>query len=271
MAVTLKENVYGLTGTGKRVRIGHVTETEIDLFPVGGKIFYIDPLSDEEVEFFDQYGDPIASVSVGDTPYAYRVVNQGTSGRDKYYVFYDQLYSNKRWTYYENGAYVYNSLGTARGIGKGKTNTEIVMNADSGKYVTNDSNGYPTIWYQIKLMRDGLFGGCDDWFVPSDAEIEELRKAIGYQKLPSTDPVPTMTAGAVTGGNIAGTADGQEHSKEYNGYKTYYPSSTKFINSYIWASSEYSASAAWNWGCNDQSFNPSNKSYNLSVFGVRAF
>lgn len=81
MAVELEEHVYGFTGTGKKVRIGHVHETEADLFPVGGTIFWIDPDSDEEVEFFDQYGDLIPSVSIGDKPFAYRVTSQGQAAR----------------------------------------------------------------------------------------------------------------------------------------------------------------------------------------------
>ena len=271
MAVELEEHVYGFTGTGKKVRIGHVHETEADLFPVGGTIFWIDPDSDEEVEFFDQYGDLIPSVSIGDKPFAYRVTSQGQSGKDKYYVYHDQLFTSKRWTYYENGAYVYNSLGTKTGVGEGKKNTQIVMNADSGKYITNDSNGVATIWYTLQQARTNKYGGCDDWFVPSDGEIEELRKAIGFVKLPSSDPAPTMSAGAVTGGNIAGEADGQVHAYEYNGYKTYYPSATKFLNSYIWASSDYSASIAWLWSYSLQAWNSNPKNDNLSVFGVRAF
>ncbi len=80
------------TTSGKKVRIGHVTEVEADLFPVGGKIFYIDSTSDRVVDFYDQYGDLVENVAVGDTPYAYKVISEGTSGKDKYYVYYDNLW-----------------------------------------------------------------------------------------------------------------------------------------------------------------------------------
>lgn len=269
MAVTLKENVYGMTGTGRKVRIGHVTETEVDLFPVGGKIFYIDSTSDEVVEFYDQYGDVIENVAVGDSPYAYKILTAGT--KDKYYVYYDSLYTSKRWTYYENGAYVYNSLGTENGIGKGKSNTTLVMSADSGKYVTNNSNGVATCWYTIKEMRDNLVGGCDDWFLPSKAELEELRKAIGFQVVTTSDDPVILSAGAVTGGVIAGTADGQAHYKDYNTTRTCYPSATKFLDNYMWSSSEYSAQDAWLWNCTYQNWDNYNKDYNYSVCAVRAF
>ena len=270
MAVTLRENVYGFTGTGKKVRIGHVTETEADLFPVGGKIFYIDETSDEVVEFFDQYGDVIENVQVGDSPYAYKVVNQG-SGKDKYYVYFDTLYTSKRWTYYEDGAYVYNSLGTENGIGKGKSNTALVMAADNGKYVTSDSNGVATCWYTIKQMRDNLYGGCDDWFLPSRAELEELRKAIGFQVVTTSDDPVILSAGSVTGGVIAGTADGQAHYRDYQTTRTCYPSATKFLDSYMWSSTEYSAQDAWLWYYDAQYWADYTESYGLSVCAVRAF
>ena len=270
MAVTLKENVYGLTGTGKKVRIGHVTEVEADLFPVGGKIFYIDNTSDRVVEFYDQYGDLIENVEVGDSPYAYKVVYQG-SGKDKYYVYFDTLYTSKRWTYYEDGAYVYNSLGTEDGIGKGKSNTALVMAADNGKYVTPDSNGMATCWYTIKQMRDNLYGGCDDWFLPSRAELEELRKAIGFQVVTTSDNPVILPAGAVTGGVIAGTADGQAHYRDYQTTRTCYPSATKFLDNYMWSSSEYSAQNAWYWIANSQFWYYASKGYYYSVCAVRAF
>ena len=271
MAVTMMEHVYGFTGTGKRVRMGHVKETEPDLYPVGGTIFYIDPNSDREVEFFDQYGDMIANVSVGDKPFAYKVLNVGQSGLDKYYVYQDKLYNTLRWTYYENGAYVYNSLGTKTGIGEGKKNTQIVMSADSGKYITNNSDGYPTIWYALNQANINKEEGCDDWFVPSKDEIEALRSAIGYQVVPDTDSPVILSAGAVTGGIIAGTADGQAHYRDYNGNRTCYPSATKFLDSYIWESSEYSSTGAWFWYYSRQSQGNYSKYGYFSVVFVRAF
>ena len=271
MAVELEEHVYGFTGTGKKVRIGHVHETEADLFPVGGTIFWIDPDSDEEVEFFDQYGDLIPSVSIGDKPFAYRVTSQGQSGKDKYYVYHDQLFTSKRWTYYENGAYVYNSLGTKTGVGEGKKNTQIVMNADSGKYITNDSNGYATIWYTLQQARTNKYGGCDDWFVPSKDELAKLRDAITYQVISDSDTPVVLPAGPVTGGSIAGTADGQAHYRDYNGNRTCYPSATKFLDSYIWVSSENSSTNAWDWHYDYQNFGYISKTNYASVLFVRAF
>ena len=285
MAVTLKENVYGFTGTGKKVRIGHVTEIEADLFPVGGKIFYIDPLSDEEVVFFDQYGDEIANVGVGDTPFAYKIIAPSTNGRDKYYVYNDAVFTSKRWTYYDPETivegdprydarwpgYAFESLGTSRDIGAGKSNTAIIMAKDNGAYVQANSNGYPTVMYKIKEMRDSLVGGCDDWFLPSDKELEELRKAIGFVKITTSDDPVILSAGAVTGGTVAGTADGQAHYKDYQTTRTCYPSANAFLSQYLWSSSEASAVNAWRWLYDTQVWGYNTKHYAYSVVGVRAF
>ena len=80
-----------------------------------------------------------------------------------------------------------------------------------------------------------------------------------------------VDAGAVTGGTIAGTADGQTHYRSYNGTYYCYPSNTKFLTNYIWSSSEDSAQNSWFWSYNDQLWNYANKITNLSVLFVRAF
>ena len=264
MAVTLNEHVYGFTGTGKLVITGHVTETEVDLFPVGGKIFYINPNSQEQVEFFDQYGDPITDVGVGSTPYAYRIIHADPDGIDKYYVYYDAVYTSKKWapTDYQSTAIG----GTSQAIGKGKANTQIAMAYADGAMVASG-----TVWYQIKAMRDNLYGGCDDWFLPSKNELEELRKAITFQVVTTSDDPVILPAGPVTGGSVAGTADGNAHYKDYNTTRTCYPSATKFLDNYLWSSSEYSATNAWAWYSNTQFWNSNLKSYYYSVVGVRAF
>lgn len=186
--------------------------------PVGGTIFYIDDTADGVYEFYDTAGNIVDNVSVGDKPYAYRVVTPGT--KDKYYVYHDEVYDNLRWTYYKDGAYVDESLGLSGAtVGAGKPNTETVMTADNGAYIAADSNGYPTIWYQLQQVRRVQAGGCDDWFVPSPAEAEILRSAV--------------KSGAIAGGTIAGSS--------YN--------TSVFANSYLWSSTKPARGAgivAWN-------------------------
>ena len=102
---------------------------------VGGTIFYIDDKADGIYEFFDADGNLIKDVKVGDRPHAYRVVVKGT--KDKYYVYQDEMHMAKRWAYYKDESFVYDAIDSlGKGIGKGKTNTEIMMARDSGAYVT---------------------------------------------------------------------------------------------------------------------------------------
>lgn len=272
MAVDFVADVYGFTGMGKKIKIAHMKEHSLECFYVGGTIFYIDETADGIYEFYDKNENLIHNVKVGDRPYAYRVITPGT--KDKYYVYHDEMYTSKRWTYYKDGAYVYDTIGSlGSGIGTGKTNTATMMTRDNGAYVTADSNGIPTIWYQLKQTRLAKAGGCDDWFIPSKNEIEELRKAIGFQVITTSDDPVILPAGKVTGGVIAGTADGQAHYQDRpeSTVRTCYPSATKFLNNYIWSSSESSAQGAWFWHYNYQLWLTNTKYNNLSVFFARAF
>ena len=258
-----------MTDSGKKVKIGKVKET---MEAVGGTIFYIDDTADGEYQFFDADGNLMKNVQVGDKPYAYRVIKAGT--KDKYYVYHDEMYTSKRWTYYKSGAYVYDTIGSlGLGIGNGKTNTATMMARDNGAYVTANSNGYPTIWYQLQQTRLVKAGGCDDWFVPSRSEIEELRKAIGFQVITTSDEPAILPAGKVTGGVIAGKADGQAHYRDRprSAVRTCYPSETKFLNNYIWSSSGNSSQSAWHWHYVSQDWYGDYKSSGLSVFFARAF
>ena len=212
-----------------------IPSTPTDLTPVGGTIFYIDDTADGEYEFFDADGNWIENVQVGDRPYAYRVMNKGS--KDKYYVYHDDVYDKLEWTYYEDDIAVYEYLDDTSGdIGSGKTTTEIVMAKDNGAYITAN-----TIWYQLQMIRDAKVGGCNDWFIPSVYEINELREAI--------------LLGNVTGGKIAGS---------------YYGESI-FGNKWLWSSSEDSARDSWHWSSNGQNWYTYGKNFNNSVFFIRAF
>lgn len=206
---------------------------------VGGTIFYIDDTADGVYEFFDVDWNLIDNVRVGDRPYYYRVIKKGS--KDKYYVYHDEVYDKLRWTYYKGDNYAYKSLGTSGDRGSGKTNTEIAMAENNGAYVTENSNGHPTIWHQLQQVRLAKVGGCDDWFVPSKDEIELLRIAI--------------KSGIITGGTIAGSS---------------YEESL-FTNKWLWSSSETSSQNAWYWYCDYHYWSNSRKSTYYSVFFARAF
>ena len=168
--VVVSYTFLGKTATATITQGKHVGD------PVGGAIFYIDSSADGAYEFYDSEGNVIPDIQVGDKPAMYKVLIPGA--KDKYYVCNTTLYPDSRWTYYKNGNYVSNSLGaTGTAIGTGKTNTNTVMAADDGAYIASDSNGYPTIWYQLQLTRNAAAGGCEDWFIPSKDEMDAVRTA----------------------------------------------------------------------------------------------
>ena len=208
-----------------------------DAKPVGGTIFYIDDAADGTYEFFDADGNLMENVRVGDKPHTYRVVEKGS--KDKYYVYHDKAYHRAGWTYYKEGNYVYDLLDTSEDMGSGKTNTEKAMANDAD--ITADAKGYPTIWYRLQQVRDDKAGGCDDWFVPSVDEFEELRKAV--------------ESGSVRGGIIAGSS--------YN--------TSAFRNKYFWSSSETSLLSAYAWDREDQYWDGIGKYGLFSVLFARAF
>ena len=287
--------IYGFNVFGERTRIlSAPTLTRQDCFPIGGRLYYTNPLGDGEYDFFKSDGTLVTEAQVAaaflsadsallTSLVAYRVRKAGTI--DKYYVYHDAVFTSKRWTYYDPETivegdprydsrwpgYAFESLGTSREIGQGKLNTQKIMAKDGGAYVQANSNGQPTVWYKIKEMRDALIGGCDDWFLPSDKELEELRKAIGFEKITTSDDPVIVPAGAVTGGVIAGTADGQAHYRDYQTTRTCYPSATSFLSQNLWPSSEYSSASAWLSDCNTQLWSTNPQASTNSVVGVRAF
>ena len=215
------------------------TEVISDVKPVGGTIFYIDDTADGEYQFFDTWGNSVENVQVGDRPSYYRIVKKGS--KDKYFVYYDEVFDKLRWTYCEGNNYVHESLSTSKNTGSGKTNTEIVMEKDSGIYTTPDSNRLPTIWHRLQQVRSDGGTGCDDWFVPSIDELELLRLSI--------------KSGSVTGGIIAGSS--------YN--------NSVFNNKWLWSSSEFLSRRAWYWHHVHQCWDGGNKGLDSSVIFTRAF
>ena len=215
------------------------TEVISGVKPVGGTIFYIDDTADGEYQFFDTWGNLLENVQVGDRPYYYKVIKKGS--KDKYFVYYDEVFDRLRWTYCEGNDYVHESLSTSKNTGSGKANTEIVMAKDSGIYVTPDSNRLPTIWHRLQQVRSDGGTGCDDWFVPSIDELELLRLAIKF--------------GNVTGGTIAGSS--------YN--------NSIFNSKWLWSSSEFLSQRAWYWHHVHQCWDGGNKGLDSSVIFTRAF
>ena len=156
----------------------------VEILPLGGKIFYIDS-NDNGVtyHFYDESGSEIKGwtdiASLADAV-SYSVEGEPTT--DKFYVFDNSenaLATLKRWTYYENGSHKYEQIFTTpsdtQPIGQGKINTQTVMAKDGGKYITSDSDGKATIWYVCDEANKAERGGCSDWFIPSQNELDALR------------------------------------------------------------------------------------------------
>ena len=223
--------------------------------PVGGKIYYIDDTADGTYEFHDAEGNLMSDVSVGSTPSYYKVLTAGS--KDKYYVYHDEIYDSLQWGKSNTAT---GATGTA--IGAGKSNTATLLATDA----VSSTN---TIWYKLQQIRNASTGGCSDWFVPSNDEVDALRLAIGCTT--STSGAVVVDASAVTGGAIAGTADGRTHYQSYNGTYYCYPSATKFLNTYLWSSSESSARASYIWDYGSQDWATRYKYGNTSVFFTRAF
>lgn len=176
MAEVIFENVpvYSLLGDGRVLQTGTHRDVVDGAKYVGGKIFYIDDTAEgAEYTFYSSTGKIIreSDIRVGDEPYAYTV--SGTPTKDKYYVFNENAVNSKTWTYNNGSEWVYNSLGTQDGIGKGKTNTAIVLAADGGAYGSYGG----TIWNSLNSLNTVADKGCADWFVPSKEELERLRLA----------------------------------------------------------------------------------------------
>ena len=223
--------------------------------PVGGKIYYIDDTADGTYSFYDAEGNLMSNVSVGSTPSYYKVLTAGS--KDKYYVYHDEIYGSFQW-----GKYYTTTGATGTAIGTGKSNTATLL-------ATNAVSDTNTIWYKLQQIRNASTGDCNDWFIPSKDEVEALRLAIGCTT--STSGAVVVDAGAVTGGTLAGTADGKTHYTSYNGTYYCYPSYTKFLNTSIWSSSEHSAQDSWNWGYTPQYWDNSYKYTSNAVFFARAF
>lgn len=183
MRMTILENVYGLTESGKKVAIGTVSEARDDIYRVGGMIFYIDSESTgAEYHFYDQNGREIHDVAVGDTPYAYSV--SGTPTKDKYYVFkMEDTYQSGTWTYMSNGEYVKQEVGikTLFAIGNGKINTAYIMAVSDGAY----ADGTGTIWNGIKTLN--LTDDNNDWYIGSRDEMSALRLAVDAEETALTN------------------------------------------------------------------------------------
>lgn len=154
--------------------------------PVGGAIYYIDSSDNGATyKFYDEDNKEITGWStVGDLVNAKYYTVDGVPSKDKFYVFDNSenaLATQKRWTYYEGSSYIQEQIfatpSDSKEIGQGRINTQTVMAKDDGKYIADNSNsdGCATIWYVCDEVNTSERGGCSDWFIPSQNELDALR------------------------------------------------------------------------------------------------
>lgn len=127
-------------------------------FYVGGTIFFIDPEDNgAKYHFYDEVGNELTDVKVGDKPYEYSV--EGKPTKDRFYVFHDEPI----------GIYCFGNygklLGTKTGFGAGKENTKLLLAGEQKPM---------SIGKGITLMNQARVANCDDWFVPSKDELQKL-------------------------------------------------------------------------------------------------
>lgn len=157
------KTIYAFDDFGRKVPIGTYLKPD----PIGGKIFYIDQSADGDYIFYNNLGTQVPAPTVGTDCTGWTYISTGAT-KDKYYVFHDNLYLSKKWAneYVDLFHWNYSSE-----FGTGKSNTEICMSYDNGKYAKDNT----TIWGVLSEIRESKLNGCDDWFIGSRPEMENLR------------------------------------------------------------------------------------------------
>lgn len=133
------------------------------LQPIGGRIFYDDGDNGAAYTFYDanmnvvNYDGTIASLAN-----ATQYIVSGAHIKDRFYVFDSTLKTSVQWGKFNT------SIGiTSDGIGLGKTNTATALQQTGWednsvfKYISDFNNNNET--------------GCNDWYIGSKAEQEQLR------------------------------------------------------------------------------------------------
>ena len=124
-----------------------------DIRKVGGRVFFIDETSDEEVKFYDKEGREI-EIKLGDMPFGYRIVKAGK--KPKFWVYTGKT-DHVSWGEYGT------KLDTSEEFGKGFENTEKIL-----------ASGKGGICEYISKLREST--GLDDWFIGSLKEMDKLRE-----------------------------------------------------------------------------------------------
>ncbi len=131
---------------------------------VGGRIYYDDGDNGATYTFYDANGNVISDTSISGLANAVSYNISGTPTKDRFYVFNNNLQTNKRWG--KNGTSI---SGTLDGIGKGKVNTNICLATTGWE---SDS-----IFTYIQTWNTNNLNGCNDWYIASNAEQDKLKSS----------------------------------------------------------------------------------------------
>lgn len=165
MSISLGNNEIKSIYVGEnKVKSIYLGDTNIykELLPVGGIIFYIDSTSSGATyKFYDANFNEITA-SVKSSPAWYS--KKGTANKDKYYVLSTTTPRNAVFQYSPCTAIG----GTESAIGKGRSNTQ--------KIISMIGTGSGTCWAAVKSDNTNKYNGCNDWYIPSINEAEQLFK-----------------------------------------------------------------------------------------------
>lgn len=138
---------------------------------VGGRIYYVDSsASGGEYHFYNANLQELTTYTVDGLADAVYYDVKSKANKDKFYVYATNNGSPSdsilvgtylKWSLKEI------SQSTEDKRGSGKTNSATLLN----KY-GSDSN---TIWNWLKGLRNSNLNGCNDWFIGSKVELDDLR------------------------------------------------------------------------------------------------
>lgn len=136
--------------------------SEDNLKPVGGTIFYEDLMVGGTYVLYDK--DKNKTTNKSKATY-YEVLIPGSG--DRFYVVDLNLEGPFRWTRQDQKVGV---EGTSIGIGRYNTNT-ILATEDQSKYKDH------SLWDALVDRNNKCINGCNDWYIGSKDEVDEVLKS----------------------------------------------------------------------------------------------
>ena len=140
--------------------------------PIGGTI-YLDTGAEAGVTytFYDASYNQITYTNIDSLANAKYYSVSGTPTKDRFYVIGPQI-SSKEWGAYGTDVTAW-GVSTSETAYNGKANTNVMISHLAS--VKDSSGGTNTIWHWLQTQNNANYGGSNDWFIPSEAELEAMR------------------------------------------------------------------------------------------------